>query len=71
MGGFLTEAFLEAGARVVVPSRSQEKLRALRDWLEVRAGETAPDRLVALEGNIGDERGAEQLKDVGLDIGSL
>lgn len=50
VGRVLVESLLRSGATVVVPSRSEEKLRALRGHL----GNGAAERLVTIEGDIGD-----------------
>lgn len=57
VGRVIVGALLDAGARVVVPSRSPAKLERLR----ADAGEGRDERLIGLEGEIGDERDAERL----------
>ncbi len=57
VGRVLVEAFLRAGANVVVPSRSREKIAALRDGIHGVAGE----RLITVEGNLGEEETASNL----------
>lgn len=59
VGEGIVRQFLQAGATVVVPSRGQEKLDALRQRLDAKDNE----KLVTLTGNIGDEAGAEALRD--------
>lgn len=61
VGRVLVDAFLRSGARVVVPSRSDEKLDRLRTWIGDGGGDEAADRLVTLEGDIGDEEEAPRL----------
>ena len=51
-------ALLRAGARVIVPSRSQAKL----DELAAHLGPGAGGRLVPLQGNVGDPEDAERLR---------
>ena len=52
VGSAIAQAFVRDGVRVVVPSRSRERLERLR----ARAGGDAP--LVTLEADVGDEGGA-------------
>ncbi|NBB72200.1 MAG: SDR family NAD(P)-dependent oxidoreductase [Bacteroidetes bacterium] len=56
VGEGLARAFLAAGATVIVPSRSDEKLDALRDRLD------AHDRLVSWTGDVSSEIGATDLR---------
>jgi len=63
VGEGIVRTFLKEGATVIVPSRSQEAIDALRGYL---AG-TPLDRLVTLIGNIGDVTDAERLRDAMLD----
>jgi 3-oxoacyl-[acyl-carrier protein] reductase len=63
VGRHLVEAFLAAGATVVVPSRSTEKTRTLRASLSAAAG----DRLITLEGNLSDPADAARIRDEALD----
>lgn len=59
VGEGIVRAFLRDGATVVVPSRSQEAIDRLRSSLA-----SAPaERLVTLEGNIGDIDDAARLRD--------
>lgn len=51
VGRVLVEAFLEAGATVVVPSRSADKIAGLREALSPRD----LSQLITIEGNLGDE----------------
>lgn len=63
VGEGIVRAFLRAGATVIVPSRSEERLATLASRLE-------PDllgNLVSLVGNIGDSEDASRLRDVALD----
>lgn len=57
VGRVLVESLLRSGARVVVPSRSEEKLRDLRGHL----GHGTTERLVTIEGDIGDGEKAPAL----------
>lgn len=57
VGRVLVQSFLRSGAKVVVPSRSQEKLSDLRTYL----GSGTTERLVTIEGDIGDEEKATDL----------
>lgn len=61
VGRYLVAAFLDAGARVVVPSRSPEKLAALAR--AVAAGDGRGDRLVTLVGDIAEEGDAARIRD--------
>lgn len=61
VGAGIVRAFLDAGARVIVPSRSQDHLDDLHDHLE-STGATS-DQLTSLVGNIGRVGGAEELRD--------
>lgn len=58
VGRVLVDSFLQSGARVVVPSRSEEKLSDLRSHLDPGA---PTERLVTIEGDIGDEEKAPRL----------
>jgi NAD(P)-dependent dehydrogenase (short-subunit alcohol dehydrogenase family) len=59
VGEGIVRAFLQAGATVVVPSRTPDKLDRLRDPL----GELERDRLIPIEGDVSDFERAEQLRD--------
>lgn len=62
VGSYMVSGLLERGARVVVPSRSERKLEELRSFLRSRdAG--GGDRLYTLHGDVGDEAGAEALRE--------
>ena len=68
VGEGIVRTFLKEGATVIVPSRSQQAIDALRGYL---AG-TPLDRLTTLVGNIGDIAEAERLRDAVLSqFGSL
>ncbi|GLQ54002.1 SDR family NAD(P)-dependent oxidoreductase [Devosia nitrariae] len=54
VGSFIVGSLLAAGAQVAVPSRSEEKLAALRGHVESRAEGGGMDRLSTHQGNIGD-----------------
>lgn len=62
VGEAIVKMFLRAGAAVVVPGRTRNKLQELRAYLgELSASEEA--RLTLLEANIGDPAGASHLRD--------
>ncbi|MGH3319611.1 MAG: SDR family oxidoreductase [Streptosporangiaceae bacterium] len=56
VGEGVVRSFLDAGATVVVPSRSEERLRSLRE----RVGDDK--RLMTLVGDVGDPTGAEDVR---------
>ncbi|GAA4736808.1 SDR family NAD(P)-dependent oxidoreductase [Phytohabitans rumicis] len=58
VGYFLVDGFLRAGARVLVPSRSQANLDRLRS----RLGPAAAQRLVPVLGDIGTADGAARIQ---------
>lgn len=58
VGRHMVRAFLDAGATVLVPSRSSRKIEALR-----QAMDAPPDRLVTLEGDLSDEEEAGRVRD--------
>jgi NAD(P)-dependent dehydrogenase (short-subunit alcohol dehydrogenase family) len=60
VGEEIVKAFLEAGATVVVPSRSQQKLDELTGFL---GSSIATGRLSLLEGRLDDPADAERLRD--------
>jgi NAD(P)-dependent dehydrogenase (short-subunit alcohol dehydrogenase family) len=62
VGPFVVRALLERGASVAAPSRSEEKLRGLREHLREHVDETRLRRLHTFVGNLGDERGAAVLR---------
>jgi NAD(P)-dependent dehydrogenase (short-subunit alcohol dehydrogenase family) len=62
VGPFVVRAALERGASVVAPSRSEEKLRRLREHLSEHVDETDLGRLHTFVGDLGDERGATVLR---------
>jgi 3-oxoacyl-[acyl-carrier protein] reductase len=59
IGGGIVAAMLAAGATVVVPSRGEGRLAALRE----RVGEAAGDRLVTVVGDVGTPDGVDQVRD--------
>lgn len=59
VGRVAVRTFLEAGATVVVPSRSERKLAELRADL----GEHSGERLVTLVGDLSDEEDSERVRD--------
>lgn len=60
VGRMAVRAFLEAGATVVVPSRSEDKVTHLREDLEQQH---PSDRLITIVGNLSDERDAVRVRD--------
>lgn len=58
VGSFLVDGFLRAGARVLVPSRSEANLDRLRS----RVGPAAAERLVPVLGDIGTADGAARVQ---------
>jgi 3-oxoacyl-[acyl-carrier protein] reductase len=58
VGECVVRAFLRAGATVIVPSRSADKIASLREFL----GDDAGQRLTTLVADIGDPQGAETLR---------
>jgi 3-oxoacyl-[acyl-carrier protein] reductase len=66
VGEGLARAFLNEGARVIVPSRSREKLDALRASL------LDPDSLLLKTADVGTANGAARLRDwIGDEVGPL
>src|SRR5579859_6836075 len=57
VGEGIVRSFLEEGAFVIVPSRSQERLQGLRGVL----GPLANERLVTVPAGTGTQQGAEAL----------
>jgi NAD(P)-dependent dehydrogenase (short-subunit alcohol dehydrogenase family) len=62
IGSFVVRALLERGASVAAPSRSEEKLRGLREHLRQHVDETRLRRLHTFVGDLGDEREAAVLR---------
>jgi NAD(P)-dependent dehydrogenase (short-subunit alcohol dehydrogenase family) len=62
VGPFVVRALLERGAGVAAPSRSEEKLRGLREHLRQHVDETRLRGLHTFVGNLGDEREAAVLR---------
>jgi NAD(P)-dependent dehydrogenase (short-subunit alcohol dehydrogenase family) len=62
VGPFVVRALLERGATVAAPSRSEEKLRGLREHLSEYLDEADLGRLHTFVGDLGDERGAAVLR---------
>jgi len=58
IGPFVVRALLERGAVVAAPSRSEEKLRELREHLRQHLDEITLGRLHSFVGDLGDEREA-------------
>lgn len=61
VGAGIVRAFLDTGATVIVPSRSQERLDDLDEYLESIG--TTTDQLIRLVGDIGQIDGAKELRD--------
>jgi len=59
VGRYIVRALLDLGATVVVPSRSAERLAALR----AEAGDRGVDRLLTINGDMGNEASAAELRD--------
>ena len=59
VGEGVVKAFLKEEATVIVPSRAPQRLAGLREFLGPLAGE----RLELVVGNLGEQGGAEQLRD--------
>ena len=59
VGEGIVRAFLNEGATVVVPSRSNESLEKLRGYL----GDSANDRFIPIVGDLGQIESAEKLRD--------
>lgn len=59
VGEGIVRAFLQAGATVVVPSRTPDKLNRLREYL----GESDRDRFISIEGELSNVERAEELRD--------
>ncbi|WP_129662402.1 SDR family NAD(P)-dependent oxidoreductase [Rothia uropygialis] len=57
VGFFVVDGFLRAGARVIVPSRSPEKINRLK----ARLSHEGSQHVVAVPGNVGTPKGAESL----------
>jgi NAD(P)-dependent dehydrogenase (short-subunit alcohol dehydrogenase family) len=62
VAAFIVSALLERGATVAVPSRSEQKLRDLRDFLRPRHAESGLDRLKVFAGDLSDEAQASELR---------
>jgi NAD(P)-dependent dehydrogenase (short-subunit alcohol dehydrogenase family) len=62
VGPFVVRALLERGASVAAPSRSEEKLRGLREHLRQHVDETRLRRLHTFVGDLGHEREAAVLR---------
>jgi NAD(P)-dependent dehydrogenase (short-subunit alcohol dehydrogenase family) len=62
VGPFVVRAILERGASVAAPSRSEQKLRGLREHLSEHVDETDLGRLHTFVGDLGDERRAAVLR---------
>jgi NAD(P)-dependent dehydrogenase (short-subunit alcohol dehydrogenase family) len=61
VGSFVVKALLERGASVVVPSRSEQKLRELKAYLANHGSGDGPDRLTTFIAEFGDQTGADKL----------
>lgn len=62
VAAFVVSALLERGATVAVPSRSEQKLRDLRDFLRPRHVDAELDRLRVFAGDLSDEAQASELR---------
>jgi len=60
VGSFLVQQLLEQGARVVVPSRSEDKIQEFRSYIEKR-NESLTERLHLIKGNLSDEEEARHI----------
>ena len=60
VGSFLVHKLLEQGARVVVPSRSEEKIREFRSYIG-NINESLTEHLHLLKGNLSDEEEAQNI----------
>ena len=58
VGPFVVQALLEREATVAVPSRSEEKLRGLREHVSKHVGEADRERLHLFVDDLSDDRGA-------------
>ena len=61
VGSHIAGALLQHGARVIVPSRSPEKLRGFQDFLQQRLPAAALARLGTLTGDLTSQESADQL----------
>lgn len=61
VGGFIVRSLLAAGAAVAVPSRSEEKIRDVRDFLAASLSDEALSRLYTV---VGDVTAAEAATDL-------
>lgn len=61
VGSHLVRALLADGARVIVPSRSTEKLHDLAGYLKPRLPDDALQRLIPVVADIGEEREGERV----------
>ena len=59
VGTHIVGGLLEHGATVAVPSRSEEKVRSMRDYLAARSGPPALDRLATFVGDVANEAEAD------------
>jgi NAD(P)-dependent dehydrogenase (short-subunit alcohol dehydrogenase family) len=60
VGSFIVRGLLHAGARVVVPSRSESKLNGFKEYLD-QFEHLDKERLHTFIGNIGDEKESKRL----------
>lgn len=56
IGSGIARAFIKRGATVIVPSRNKENLQKLRDYVN------GSDKLVTIDGDIGDEKEVLEIK---------
>lgn len=66
VGEGIVRGFLRAGATVIVPSRTADRLLTLRDRLAGRPGDRG-GRLLTVEGDVGTVDGAARVRDRALD----
>jgi len=70
VGEAIVRALLDAGHRIVVPSRSAARLERLRN--DVAADRQRSDRLITITGDIGTIGGAQAIRDrIARDVGRL
>ncbi|MEX2574713.1 MAG: SDR family NAD(P)-dependent oxidoreductase [Balneolaceae bacterium] len=60
VGSFIVRGLLKEGARVAVPSRSEEKIESLRNHIRNTDG-SDPDRLYTITGNLSNEKDAARI----------
>ena len=63
VGGFIVRALLERGADVAVPSRSEQKIQDLRDYLGQHVASADLERLRTFTGTVSDEADGREIAD--------